>query len=63
MFRIELELLTGACGASGQTKLKELFMDILPNATKVVEIQSVIQKANVSSRGFLHNPKIVFLCI
>jgi len=47
MFRIELELLTGACGASGQTKLKELFMDILPNATKVVEIQSVIQKANV----------------
>jgi len=47
LFRIELELLTGACGASGQTKLKEVFMDILPSESKAVEPQVAIQKANV----------------
>lgn len=47
MFRIELELLTGACGTSGETKLKEQFMNILPMESKPVELKDAIQKVNV----------------
>ena len=47
MFRIELGLLTGACGDSGELKLKELFMEFMPSATKTIELQLAIQKSSV----------------
>ena len=47
MFRIELELLTGACGDSGEMKLKELFMEFMPSATNTIELQLAIQKSSV----------------
>jgi hypothetical protein len=45
MFKIELEFLAGACGTSGETKIQESFLDMLPTEAKAAQLEEVMQKA------------------
>lgn len=44
-FKIELEFLAGACGTSGEAKIKESFLDILPSEAKEVKLEEALQKS------------------
>lgn len=43
--KIELEFLAGACGSSGETKIQETFLDMLPTEAKAVQLEEVMQKS------------------
>ena len=43
-FKIELESLAGACGSSGEAKIKESFLDMLPSEAKEVKLEEALQK-------------------